>query len=296
MTSAVSNCLNCKAELSGEYCSECGQSIHGPRRLFWTVMHEALENIFQLDSRAIRTLWQTAFLPGRVTRQYLDGKRMSFVNPVRFYIVTSIVFFVILSLQNLMQKVQVQNDQQGNSVTVQLDLGDDELDETEVNFNLPLLKEETNLRIKTFLEEQIKKVRTQIAEDPSEVAEQLIDLAPPLVFLVLPFVALVLTLLMMGRGYYFTEHLIYTVYSHCFLFLMFSTQTLLIMAEIPIFSIGMDSFINIWMPIYLVWSLKHVYQLSWPGLMWRLPILALFYFILVMISAGILFLVGLVTF
>ena len=96
----ISQCENCGSALHGEYCASCGQSIYGPNRFFLTLMHEAFENIFQLDSRALRTLRQILFVPGKVAKEYLAGKRLSYVHPVRFYIVTSIMYFLFLSVSN----------------------------------------------------------------------------------------------------------------------------------------------------------------------------------------------------
>ncbi|MEO0367205.1 MAG: DUF3667 domain-containing protein [Pseudomonadota bacterium] len=93
-------CANCGAPLTGNYCAQCGQSIFGPNRFFLSLVNEAFENLFQLDSKAIRTLSQIIFRPGRVPMRYLQGKRASYVHPLRLYIVTSILFFFILSVLN----------------------------------------------------------------------------------------------------------------------------------------------------------------------------------------------------
>ena len=61
----VTHCENCGSSLAGEFCSNCGQSVYGPNRFFLVLIHEAFENIFQLDSRALRTLRQILFIPGK---------------------------------------------------------------------------------------------------------------------------------------------------------------------------------------------------------------------------------------
>ena len=66
---SLQHCENCGASLSGEFCASCGQSVYGPNRFFLTLVHEAFENIFQFDSRALRTLGQILLIPGKVAEQ-----------------------------------------------------------------------------------------------------------------------------------------------------------------------------------------------------------------------------------
>lgn len=92
------NCLNCGAELYGDFCHKCGQSGEGLRRPFWSLAAESLETLFSIDSRIARTLPPLLMHPGRVTRDYLDGKRMRFIPPFRLYVLASLVFFVVVPL------------------------------------------------------------------------------------------------------------------------------------------------------------------------------------------------------
>ena len=68
-------CLNCGAELSGEYCNQCGQKkVHrhdfSLKHFFGHLLHE----ITHLDSNKIlKTLYALVFRPGLLTAEYLAG-------------------------------------------------------------------------------------------------------------------------------------------------------------------------------------------------------------------------------
>ena len=91
-------CRNCGAELAGEYCHQCGQSARSLRRPFWTLVKESVETLFVMDGRIAQTLPALMLYPGRVSRDYLDGRRARFIPPFRLYVFASLIFFVLLPL------------------------------------------------------------------------------------------------------------------------------------------------------------------------------------------------------
>jgi len=88
-------CLNCDAVLAGQYCTECGQ--RGQNRLISIVelVRNAFGDLFELDSRLWRTLIPLAIRPGRLTDDYLQGRRARYMPPFRMYLVLSLAFFLI---------------------------------------------------------------------------------------------------------------------------------------------------------------------------------------------------------
>jgi hypothetical protein len=91
-------CANCHASLAGEYCAACGQR-HEPR--VHTVGHfagEAFESISHADSRLWRTLLFLLVKPGRLTREFFEGRRVRYLPPFRLYLVISVLFFLIVGL------------------------------------------------------------------------------------------------------------------------------------------------------------------------------------------------------
>src|SRR5688572_7491098 len=80
-------CLNCGAQLTGAYCSACGQAAHANRGLIH-VLEEFLHGIFHFDTKVWRTLPLAIFRPGTLTRNYVYGKRARYLSPLAFFLLT----------------------------------------------------------------------------------------------------------------------------------------------------------------------------------------------------------------
>lgn len=89
------HCLNCGSPLAGQYCSRCGQRARSRLISVWELVRDAFGDLFELDSRLWQTLLPLMFRPGRLTRDYLRGRRARFMPPFRTYLVLSVVFFLV---------------------------------------------------------------------------------------------------------------------------------------------------------------------------------------------------------
>lgn len=90
------HCDDCGAEVGGRFCSNCGQPAHTHR----TLLHlgeEILHGVMHFDSRIWRTLPLLVANPGRLTREWVLGKRTRYVSPLAMYLFTVFVMFMILS-------------------------------------------------------------------------------------------------------------------------------------------------------------------------------------------------------
>jgi hypothetical protein len=90
------NCLNCGAELTGEYCSACGQRAHVHRTLhaFW---HDLLHGVLHFEGKIWHTLPLLAWRPGELTRRYINGERAKFVSPMALFLFSVFLMFAVAS-------------------------------------------------------------------------------------------------------------------------------------------------------------------------------------------------------
>ena len=93
-----SQCLNCGTDLKGPFCYYCGQPDRNFLRFFPALFRDMLEDLLDLDSRFMRTIKPLLFKPGRLTRDYMQGRRFRYAPPMRLYIFSSIVFFLLAAL------------------------------------------------------------------------------------------------------------------------------------------------------------------------------------------------------
>ena len=67
-------------------------------RFFPVLLRDFMEDLLDLDSRFVRTMKPLLFKPGRLTRDYMEGRRFRYAPPMRLYIFSSIVFFLLAAL------------------------------------------------------------------------------------------------------------------------------------------------------------------------------------------------------
>ncbi len=88
-------CLNCGTRLRGQYCGICGQRSRSRLISIWQLLREAFGDLFELDSRLWRTVLPLLTRPGKLTRDYLEGRRARYMPPFRTYLVLSVIFFLV---------------------------------------------------------------------------------------------------------------------------------------------------------------------------------------------------------
>ncbi|MDB5469150.1 MAG: hypothetical protein JWR84_710 [Caulobacter sp.] len=91
---AGKTCANCGTPLMGHYCHECGQQGHLHNRL-GHLLHEFVEGIAHFDGRLWRTLPLLALRPGRLSRDWIEGKRVRYVAPLHIFLFALFLFFTI---------------------------------------------------------------------------------------------------------------------------------------------------------------------------------------------------------
>lgn len=91
-------CANCGTTLMGPVCHACGQHADLYKRPVWRLIVDSMGDMFALDGRVVRTLVALMAFPGRVTRDYLKGRRGRYIPPFRLYLIASLAFFLILPL------------------------------------------------------------------------------------------------------------------------------------------------------------------------------------------------------
>src|SRR5882724_1000043 len=89
----LTHCENCGAELQGHWCAQCGQAAIEYRRSFRYVVADLLNEFLNWDSKFFATIALLILKPWRLTNEFLAGKRVRYVNPLRLYLLASILFF-----------------------------------------------------------------------------------------------------------------------------------------------------------------------------------------------------------
>lgn len=92
------HCLNCGAKLKGTYCHNCGQEAVSKTPTVWSFIIEYINDTYNWDSNFLKTLWCLVRRPGHLTNEFLAGKIVSHVNPLKLNLFLLFVFITLFLL------------------------------------------------------------------------------------------------------------------------------------------------------------------------------------------------------
>ena len=284
------NCLNCGTDVPGRYCTNCGQENVVSHESFGHLVKEFAADIVHYDSKTLLTFKYLFTKPGFITKEYIAGKRVKFVNPIRLYIFSSFIFFFLyfaLTAHNSEPldkntKEQVETARRKNKELFaslpdsikrgNLSTGDwfrrlnaidskqqyDSLQET-----LPEAYRDNSIQRKMaryyFSANRTTEGETQ--EEKNHAQEELFQHNyPKMMFVLLPLFALYLRWMYDKKKWFYADHAIFSVHIHVFFFFFF----LLCTALDTLFHI--EEFTGWGLIVifaYLVIALRNTYGQSW---------------------------------
>jgi len=179
--SGTGACLNCGAELTGRWCAQCGQRAAPVRPTLHELLHEAVHEVAHVDGKLIRTAGLLLFKPGELTREFLAGKRVRSVTPVRVYLLCSVLFFGIMSL---------------------------------------LPTKQLHVSITRGGDAQLLKAADRVNKDPSILVHALESAFPKAMFILMPLFALFVFAFYFRAERMYVPHFYFAVHYHAFAFAM----------------------------------------------------------------------------
>lgn len=97
-------CKNCGTPLEGWYCYNCGQNADTHHRSILHLIWEAIEGMFHLDGRLANTLPLLFFKPGKLAKDYMEGRIARHVPPFRTFLVALLLF--IFAAEHAIHKIR----------------------------------------------------------------------------------------------------------------------------------------------------------------------------------------------
>lgn len=92
-------CLNCDHDLdiSDRYCPNCSQINSTKKTTLKDFVREFFDSVISYDSKLFKTLTAMLLHPGRISKEYIQGKRVSYTNPFRFLLSLTILYFLLVN-------------------------------------------------------------------------------------------------------------------------------------------------------------------------------------------------------
>jgi hypothetical protein len=251
-------CKNCDAVLLGHYCSNCSQpaDVHVPTTM--ELIHELMEGITHSDSRLWRTLRCLVLQPGKLTQEFVAGRRVAYLPPFRLYLVLSVIFFLLASLSHTRGEFISFKDTASTSAPPS---------DTE---HCDQIKFEGFLRADDLNQRLIHACKEIVRDNGANLVHVALGTLSKAMFIFLPLIACLNMLLYWHPRYRYAEHLLFFVHLHALYFL----AAILLLGAIdaahawPNLQGAVDTLQTVlgWLiSIYTVIAVRRVFAKSWKG-------------------------------
>lgn len=91
-------CKSCQTLLHGKFCAVCGEKVVEENDFsFRYMLGQAIDSIFNIDSKLFKSLQLLFFFPGQLSAKYIAGIRVGYIKPFQLFVLSNILFFIFLS-------------------------------------------------------------------------------------------------------------------------------------------------------------------------------------------------------
>lgn len=256
MVDASDKCLNCGTLLAGKFCHDCGQKkIEDKERTVRYFVYQFFGAAFFLENNVFKNLWLLLSKPGFLAAEYLDGRRKRYMTPLSLFLLINLVYFFAVHLSDLNLSLREQ-----------------------------LFQPQHTGLANAMLERRLAARETTLEEYEKDYDEQSTAISKTVIILHAPVMALLLTLIYLRKRYYFTDHIVFSVYLIAFVMLLSIVANVILKALVRGGLIEAKVFFPIygWLflvafPVYFAFALKRFYRESWGWTIIKtVPVLAAF--------------------
>lgn len=303
-------CKNCDHQFSGKYCSNCGQSVKELERPIRFMIADFMGTIITFDTRLVKTFITILFKPGKLTIDFLAGKRARYMPPFRFYLFVSFVMFLMIStITNLSfndniddakktgQEIKADTNALIDSIqhskdtvfvatreAITQELEEAEMDSIEID-DLDNIIGSIENTVESANDEDSKYYKTikKIQDYPELYINKLYQYTSWSLFLFMPIFAFLLWISFYKTRKLFIGHLIFSLNIHSFIF----TILIIIMGVESIFknfSTGWIAYSLFLIPVYQIIGARRLYQRKWSTTFFKLTLVSFMYSIVWLIG------------
>lgn len=84
-------CKNCAAIVETKFCPECGQKAELHRISIGHLLHDVIHAVTHADKGFLLLVKQLLIHPGTIAKEYVEGKRKKYFNPLTFLVISSAI-------------------------------------------------------------------------------------------------------------------------------------------------------------------------------------------------------------
>jgi len=314
-------CQNCDTTFVGQYCPNCGQHVKELERPIRFMIVDFMGTVVSFDTRLVKTLVAILFKPGKLTQDFLEGRRARYMPPFRFYVFISFVMFLLISIitnnsiknniddvftgdlnKEQMVALTDSTNAQRDSIIQEVDRNlRENLDSAQYESYKNIVASPDSVKDKLddvingienfddLVEESDSKYASTaklIKEHPELYMNKLFQFTSWSLFLFMPIFAFFLWISFRRSKKLYIGHLIFALNIHSFIFTI--TSIVVAMALIfPDHNTGWVGYLYFLTPIYQVIGARKLYQRRWISTFFKLTLVWFMY--------GFIWFVGLIT-
>jgi len=228
-------CLNCRHVVEQRFCPNCGQENTDSRKTFHHLFIHFFEDLTHYENAFWKTIRNLLFKPATLTKEYLSGKRLSYLAPVRLYIFISFITFLLIALfpSHVTENLQ-KSEKDITTNLIKQDKKGIETFKEKTHFQMRSMKEIDSIQkygkpsekytdFEYWLYEKVihvteKNTKGEIIE---KFIESFVHNIPKILFIIMPFFAFFLWIFHNKKKWYYFDHGIFTLHYFSFLLLIF---------------------------------------------------------------------------
>ncbi|CAN5584342.1 DUF3667 domain-containing protein [soil metagenome] len=270
---AASNpCLNCGTNVQLAYCPECGQPEVDSDPTFREFLHELAEEFLHWDGKLGRTFRLLVTRPGALTNEYLAGRRVRYISPLRVYLTCSLLFFFVSAVVPQRERVSVR---QGAQVRTQIGL----ITVTEPDSVATIAALDSMAHHRKWISRTWGKHFGAAMRQRGTVVARMAAAIPNTMFVLVPLFAALVMLAFRRSRRRFPQHLAFALHVHAFLFLMLTIMLARRLTNVVPVSLALVFICMGAVAVYLVRAMRSVYEVSTGGALARTAMVASIYFV-----------------
>lgn len=280
-------CANCNRTVTGNFCSNCGQSTREVRQPFWRVFLTFLGEAFSFDGKFFQTLELLILKPWVLVQDFMNGKRICYTPPFRMYLFATFFAFLLLSFTYNSAERNYQKDRQvfrNDSIVTKTDSTKYDLPKTFIDdIARGYAGSELDKKTKKSVDSRIQKTLIKISNFADKQPFLFIDIflksISQALLILFPLFAFLLAFFYYDKKRYFLEHLLLSLNFHTFIFILF-----IVISLIKILSFnhleGYPNLLYILILVQLYRTLRNYYGQSRRITIFKFLVLSLIYLIL----------------
>ncbi|HZY78297.1 MAG TPA: DUF3667 domain-containing protein [Cyclobacteriaceae bacterium] len=302
-------CLNCGTKLEDVYCHHCGQKDIPRRQTLGELFINFISSFWSYEGKFFLTTKYIFLKPGFLAVEYNEGRRESYFHPARMYVFVSFLFFLLFfslpdsdngAVQGGLTK---EDEEELSKIGLKADTVKGKKDRKVTwSFRDPLFKtheeydsaqaaapeDQKHSWFERKMQHRAIELQKKYGNDADALGKDFLssfnDNFSKVLFYLMPFFALVLKLLYVRRDYFYSEHLVQTIYYYNFFYL---GGCIIMLLNLVWWLTPVSVVIGIWMYFYLLFAMKRMYQQGWGKTILKFMLFTALFSVLILIGITI---------